>query len=115
MIIRSVRSEKFTVISNSVIEDSELDWRDLGLLVYLLSKPDHWEISVEHLCRQRKLGRDGLYASLNVLIDVGYVIRAKLSNGKINWTIYDEKKPNRENPEKATESLIGKIPNRENP
>lgn len=115
MIIRSARTVNFTVINNAIIEDSELDWRDLGLLVFLLSKPDNWEISVEHLSRQKKLGRDGIYASLKALINAGYVVRQKLSDGNIKWTIYDDKNPDRENPEKATYSLIGKIPNRENP
>lgn len=115
MIVRSARTANFTVINNAIIDDSELDWRDLGLLVFLLSKPDNWEVSVDYLCKQKKLGRDGIYASLNVLTKAGYVSQERLASGRVKWTIYDDKKPHRENPDMAVDSLIGKIPNRENP
>jgi hypothetical protein len=115
MIIRTSRKNRFTHIPNDLIEDPSLDWKDLGLLVFLLSKPDNWEISVEHLKKQRKLGRDGIYKCLDTLIFAGYAIREKNKDGTVDWYIFDEKttekpeiKPNTEKPEKAKESQIRK-------
>jgi hypothetical protein len=51
MIVR-VQKEKrlrFTIISNMPIEDGRLSSESLGLLTYLLSKPDNWEVSIRHL------------------------------------------------------------------
>jgi hypothetical protein len=122
MIIRSGRKIKFTIISNEVLEDSELDWKDLGLLCYLLSKPDNWKISVEHLCKQRKLGRDGLYNCLNTIIAAGYAARSKQKDGTVIWAIFDEKQTSKQDKapdtgktEEAVESQIRKIPITENP
>ena len=107
MIIRSNRKTRFTIISNDLIEDSALDWKALGMLIYLLSKPDTWEISVAHLVKERKTGRDGVYAILKSLVDAGYASKKPRPEGGWDWIVYDEKcnqhtenptDPNRENP-----------------
>ena len=119
MIVRTARRNRYTVICNNLIEDPDLDWKDLGLLVYLLSKPDDWQISVEHLKKQKKLGRDGIYKCLDAIINAGYARREKHSDGSVYWYIFEEKqteeKPNPEKPEKATDHQIRKSRNTENP
>jgi hypothetical protein len=126
MIIRTSRKNRFTVIPNDLLEDPSLDWKDLGLLVYLLSKPDNWEISVEHLKKQRKMGRDAIYKCLDAIIDAGYARREKQRDGTIDWFIFDDKltgesmtnpdiKPNPEKPEEALQSQILKSRITENP
>jgi len=108
MIIRSIRTQKYTVIPNLIIEDKNLDWKELGLLVFLLSKPDEWEVSVHHLARQRKAGRDAVLNMLKALRDAGYVEMKRKAEGGVDYIIYDtpqnRKKPQWENPEVATES-----------
>ncbi|WP_341232402.1 hypothetical protein [uncultured Methylophaga sp.] len=126
MIIRSKRSSRFTVINNGILEDKTIDWKDLGLLVYLLSKPDDWEVSVRQLIKLRKSGEDAIRNSLKQLRLSGYVVMKRQGSGDVDWLIFDEpqigKNPNRGNPDEgqATEptsgkSLMGKIPNGENP
>lgn len=108
MIIRSIRTQKYTVIPNLIIEDKNLDWKELGLLVFLLSKPDEWEVSVHHLARQRKAGRDAVLNMLKALRDAGYVEMKRKAEGGVDYIIYDtpqnRKEPQWENPEVATES-----------
>lgn len=126
MIIRTTRKNRFTVIPNDLLEDHALDWKDLGLLVYLLSKPDNWEISVDHLRKQRSMGRDAIYKCLDAIISAGYARRKKQSDGTVDWMIFDEKikdenqentakKPNPEKPEKEVVSQILKSRITENP
>lgn len=92
MIIRSARPpETYTRIDNDTINDNALDWRELGLLVYLLSKPNHWEVSITHLAKQRKSGKDAIRVALNFLIDAGYVMRKKRGDGNVDYVIYDTK------------------------
>ena len=88
-IIRTKRPENFTVINNDLINDPLLDWRDLGLLTYLLSKPDNWEVSVAHLQKIRKSSRDAIYASMKALTAAGYATGKPNPKGGFNYEIRD--------------------------
>src|SRR5690606_4941332 len=54
-------------------EDSGLSFKALGLLVYLLSKPDHWTVSREHLATTHTDGVDSIRSGLRELRSAGYV------------------------------------------
>lgn len=96
-IIRTKRTNNFTTVPNSLLNDARLRWNDLGLLVYLLSKPDTWTVRVDALVKERGIGRDSVYESLKRLREHGYAKLIKYSNGTTEWTIFD--KPNQENPD----------------
>ena len=49
MIIRRKVNRHFTTIPNEPIIDEGLSFEALGLLTYLLSRPDNWRVCVEHL------------------------------------------------------------------
>jgi hypothetical protein len=80
-IIRAPRPERnFYILDKRISENARLSWSARGLLIYLLGKPDNWQVSVEHLCKQTaaariRTGRDGVYALLKELESVGYVRR----------------------------------------
>lgn len=119
-IIRTKRPENFTVINNSLINDPSLDWRDLGLLTYLLSKPDNWEVSVAHLQKIKKSSRDAIYASMKALTVAGYATGRPNPKGGFVYEIYDTpinmpltENPFTENP--LTENPLTEIPLTENP
>lgn len=116
MIVRSKRTQKFTVIPNLVIDDKSLDWKALGLLVYLLSKPDDWSVSIKQLVKARKAGEDAIRAMLKSLRDAGYVVMKKQGSGAVDWHVFDTPQvdPDLENP-KQGKSLTGENPNREKP
>lgn len=82
-IIRAPRPDSsFYMLDKRISEDDKLSWAARGLLVYLLGKPDHWNVSVEHLRKQTEgariqTGRDGIYALLKELIDTRYVKRGE--------------------------------------
>lgn len=81
MIIRAPRpSNNFYLLDKHISEDLRLSWAGRGLLIYLLGKPDGWQVQVEHLIRQtsaskKPTGRDGVYALLEELRGAGYVER----------------------------------------
>lgn len=103
-IIRAPRPEgNFYLLNKSISEDARLSWAARGLLVFLLGKPDHWEISVAHLRAEtgesaKPTGRDGVYALLQELISAGYVQRhqGRLPNGllgEINYLVSESPLP----------------------
>ena len=86
MIVRSPRPESnWTVIQNSVIRHQALTFKARGLLCYLLSLPDNWQISAERIAQSGPDGRDSIRAALNELIGAGYVHRMRSQNGRGQW------------------------------
>jgi hypothetical protein len=81
MTIRRAPSEvrtTFTIIPNVTINDDRLSWEAIGLLTFLLSKPDNWIISPTHLMKQRGAGRHRIYKVLNELEEAGYIRSEKV-------------------------------------
>ena len=86
-IIRGQRPQNgFYMLSNTVSGDKRLSWSARGLLIFLLSKPDHWEVSVAALVNEtagslRGAGghtkRDGVKAILAELMEAGYMTRGE--------------------------------------
>lgn len=71
-------TDNYTIISNTVLCDKRLTWTARGVLLYLLSKPADWQISVQNLINETKdsdqpLGRDGVYKAMSHLIKAGYM------------------------------------------
>ena len=101
-IIKTKRSTNFTTIPNELVNDPRLKWNDLGLLVYLLSKPETWSVRVCALIKDRNIGRDAVYEILKRLREYGYARLIKYSNGTTEWIILDEpdqEKPDQEKPD----------------
>lgn len=76
---RAARPEgNFYILDKSISEDKDLSWAARGLLIYLLGKPDNWEVSVQNLINQTTgarvhSGRDAVRALIRELADSGYV------------------------------------------
>lgn len=110
-IIRVERRSSFTTIPNDLVNDSALRWQDLGVLVYLLSKPADWSISVRQLSSVRSMGVDGVREVMRRLRSSGYVEYRKLSTGDVEYIVSDSPSGDEA---KTGKSLTGKKPNREN-
>lgn len=104
-IIRTKREHNYTVISNKVYEKNQLSWQAMGLLGYLLTKPDNWQVMVAELVNVTKdtkkpTGREGVYNIINELKEKGFISVRKNSDGSTDYTVYDEpiQQSNQENP-----------------
>lgn len=115
-IIRRARtSSPFTTILNSVVEDETLSAEALGLLVYLVGKPDNWQVMPTQLKTRFNCGRDRIYRIMKELITAGYMQReqgraddGEFGNG--NYLVSDEKMRLTEN----TEAGVSDLPRPEN-
>lgn len=74
-ITRAGSRDRFTVVHNRTIEDDRLSFRALGLLVFVLSKPDNWKTHVNHLATTHSEGREAVRSALTELETCGYVER----------------------------------------
>lgn len=87
-VIRKVRKEKeFAQISNDLINNRELSYKALGMLTYILSKPDDWQVYMSDLVRDGIEGEKSVRNGLNELIEKNYVQRYRVYNkdtGKVH-------------------------------
>ena len=71
-------TSNFYLLDKKISEDKRLSWAARGILIFLLGKPDHWTVSPAALTNEtkglkRSTGRDGVYAILKELAEVGYL------------------------------------------
>ncbi len=88
MIIRVEKRRRFTIISNVPIEDERLSWESLGVLCWLLSKPDGWEALREAVSNQKRgAGRDKVARIFAELQAARYMLRKKQQreDGQFEW------------------------------
>lgn len=90
---RKKRNTPFVQIDKNALQDSRLSWKCRGLLAYLLSLPDEWEVYIKELTNHATDGRDSTTTAINELIKFGYIIRErKTEKGKFkgyNYTVSD--------------------------
>lgn len=95
MIRRSPRPDTgFTIMHNETIRDATLSYKARGLLLYLLSLPDDWTVSSEHLARMSERdGRDAVRTGLDELERAGYLKRWRHQDAAGRWVnesvVYD--------------------------
>ena len=83
----------FVLINKSFLIDDRLSWKAKGILTYLLSKPDNWQVRVTDLANQSLDGESAIYSGLKELKEFGYLDRKPVYiDGKINYwesTVYE--------------------------
>ncbi len=96
-IIRAPRPEaNFYMLNKSISEDARLSWAARGMLVFLLGKPDHWEVSTHHLisqteaCLGKASGRDAVRGLIKELEQAGYlqISMARSEGGEFGGRVY---------------------------
>jgi len=133
-IYRQKRKSNYTIVPNEMLNNKNLSWKAKGMLTYLLSLPDKWEVYAAHLRTVSVDGNDSTVSGLHELMQFKYVWRKPRSGnepGGWEYLVFDEPQlddpfrdgnsPSRENPEagkpasnKETEEEVSKQ-NKETP
>ncbi len=83
----------YTVVDNGLLNEKRLTLKSKGLLCYLLSKPEGWEIRVNHLAQQSKDGASAIRSAIKELRNLGYAkLDTNREKGRIesrSLTIYE--------------------------
>ena len=72
-ILRHRVDRDFTVIPNTVMRESRLSFKAVGLLAYLLHLPPDFQVSVAWLSRQKRTGKHAIRAGINELRALGFM------------------------------------------
>lgn len=128
MSVRKVKGleSDFTIVPNSTIND-KLSWAARGMLLYLCSKPDNWEVSISDLVNQttgsaKRSGRDAVRKIMDELVECGYMrktqkrIKGKFDNvdHEVSFQPFTEN-PYTANPTQQSKDLTKERVNKENP
>lgn len=84
------RRRNFTQVANETLRDETLSWKARGILAYLLSLPDDWEVHVTELEKHATDGIAALRSGLEELENAGYVTRETVRDTKgrfASWTM----------------------------
>lgn len=79
------RDRCYTVVNNTFINDNQLDAREKGLLLVIMSKPDNWDMSVEGLRSFCSDGTTSIRKGIQKLEEHGYLLRLNVRNARGNF------------------------------
>lgn len=83
------RENPYVMINKQFLNDNRLSWKAKGLLTYLLSMPDDWQIYEAELVKHSKDGLTSLKSGIKELIELGYIVREQLRNEKGQFKGYE--------------------------
>lgn len=94
-VIRVVKNENYTTLSNYHFKDKRLSWKAKGLLSTMLSLPDNWNYTIEGLATLSDDGIKATNSGLKELEECGYLIRKQHRDdaghyGVTEYIIYEQ-------------------------
>jgi DNA-binding MarR family transcriptional regulator len=92
MIVKARHTSDFFQMNNAPVQEPELSWAAKGLLAYLLSLPEAWEMHLRDLFCRSHSGRYATEAALNELIEAGYVVKIQGENKRrdTKFIVYED-------------------------
>lgn len=117
------QTERFTIIGNSLVQDSRLTLKAKGMAALIFSLGDGWEISIDRLMEYTTDGRAAVRAAIMELEETGYLTRERCRKddgtlGEMDYRISNScmlKKPTSENLTLENMTNIINKPNINNP
>lgn len=79
-IYRVKKNKDFFVASNEPFNDERLSWEARGIMGYLLSKTDGWELREQDLVSKGPAGKHKIKRAVNELKEYGYIRRIRERN-----------------------------------
>jgi len=77
------------MIPNELISDPRFNPRDMGIYLYLKSKPSGWDFAAKRIAQDCGCGIRIIENSLKSLEEIGILSRSRRGDGKVNYVIYD--------------------------
>lgn len=90
--------KEFTIIPNEPLQRKDLSWKAKGLLSYLLSLPEDWEVFKTELQNHSTDGRDSTSGAFDELVKFGYITKEEVRSSKghfkgFDYTVFSEPQP----------------------
>ena len=79
----------YFIASKYYVEDEKISWKAKGIMSYLFSKPDDWQIYQTQLEKVSKDGKASVRSTINELINNGYMTRQSRRKTNGDFDGYD--------------------------
>ena len=92
--VKKDKDNPYVLINKNFLNDENLSWKAKGLLAYLLSLPDDWEIYISELQKHSTDGRDSTSNAIKELIKNAYIDRKEIrTEGRFKsiYTVFESK------------------------
>jgi len=97
MIIRTPKNREnpYAQINKQALQDPNLTWKAKGLLAYLLSLPDDWQVRPREIKKHANNGLTTVYTCLKELARHGYLTEKRIKQpdsnlwGEIEYTVHE--------------------------
>lgn len=88
-------SGNFVTVHKNFIHDPNISWKAKGILLYLLSRPDDWQVYEKELEKHSLDGRDSLKNGIKELETTGYIVRTRKRDDKgrlreYEYSVYEQ-------------------------
>jgi hypothetical protein len=88
--INKNKDNPYVMMDKRPLENPILSYKAKGILAYLLSRPDGWEVNITDLTNHAPDGASAVRSGVNELREVGHVVYKRIRNDKkqiIKWLI----------------------------
>ncbi len=98
------RDHPYVIIDKRIAVDAALSWKAKGLMFYLLSCPDDWQVRVADLVKRSHDGETAVRSALRELEAHGYIVREQLTDPRTGrfagtrLTVYEQPQSQRHPP-----------------
>ncbi|MEB7782262.1 DnaD domain protein [Mammaliicoccus sciuri] len=75
-------SGNFVTVHKEFIHDDTISWKAKGILLYLLSRPDDWQVYETELVKHTSDGLSSLKSGIKELEEIGYIRRTRKRDDK---------------------------------
>ena len=88
--IHKDKSNPYVIMHKGFLNDLDISWRAKGVLAYLLSKPDDWQVQVKDIITHAKESKAAVRSAVGELLKFGYMSRRIIrESGKFARFEYD--------------------------
>ena len=88
--IRVVKDRDYTTVHNGYIKRNDLSWKAKGIMTYILSNSDAWNINLSEVMTHATDGREGFRSGWNELVEAAYVKRVPVKDDETKRIKYWE-------------------------
>ena len=74
------KDNPYIIMNKTILNDNQISWKAKGILAYLLSLPDDWQIYESEVASHSSDGLDSLSSGIKELIEQGYINRERKRN-----------------------------------
>ena len=98
-VIRVIKNKNYTTISNQLFKNKGISLKAKGLMAYLLSLPNDWNLSINGIVACSREGRGAIRNTFTELISAGYIERIQIRDkGKFvgyDYFVFEQPKCNK--------------------